>query len=587
MDAYTDAAGASLFAERYVLGELLGVGGSASVFMAHDARPEPGEPFAVALKLLHPHLAHEESARQAFLREAQRAATLVDPHIPRIRGAGVVDAGGVMQPWIALDLVAGPTLRDRVRESGPLSPTDAAAVVTGILAALSAAHAAGVVHRDLSPQNIMLAIDGDEPITESCVRVLDFGLADLTGHTTVGRDILLADADGASTAGGTRAGIVGNAHYMSPEQAQGRPVRAPSDLYQAGALLYFALTGKPPFPRGTVADVLEAHVSAPPPVPSALVPAARPFDRIVTRAMTKTPARRFRDAAEFRDALAEAVAAIAPAAAGGASEDGVGSASVVASAPPEDEQDATRVTRVLSPARGGLGVPATLVGPDESAAPARYAPSPASSGAVAIVVTAALLVGAGMWAGLSGAASTTAEPVFSPTAETTPPTPDPTVAADPTPLETPAPVVVESVLVPALAGTRADAERMLHAVGLTLGEVTRVDSPWDADTVLRHEPQAGASVSQGSAVAVTVASGQNLVPSVMGLEVATARLRLREAGFALAASDEALGGAVREQNPAAGSIAPVGSEIVVTVAPRTPTPTPTPTPMPTTSPGVP
>lgn len=585
MDTHTDAAGASLFAERYVLGELLGVGGSASVFMAHDARPEPGEPSVVALKLLHPHLAHEESARQAFLREAQRAATLADPHIPRIRGAGVVDAGGVMQPWIALDLVAGPTLRDRVRESGPLPPTVAAAVVTGILAALSAAHAAGVVHRDLSPQNIMLAVIDEEPLTESCVRVLDFGLADITGHTTVGRDILLADAG--SGDGGARAGIVGNAHYMSPEQAEGKPVRAPSDLYQAGALLYFALTGKPPFPRATVTDVLQAHVSAPPPVPSALVPAARPFDRIVTRAMTKTPARRFRDPAEFRDALADAVAAIAPTPAGSASDDGVDSASVVASAPPEDEQDATRVTRVLSPARGGLGVPAALVGPAEPAAPARYAPSPASSGAVAIVVTAALLVGAGMWAGLSGAARTTAEPVFSPTAETTPPTPEPTVAADPTPLETPAPVVVESVLVPALAGTLADAERMLQAVGLTLGEVTRVDSPWDADTVLRHEPQAGASVPQGSAVTVTVASGQNLVPSVVGLEVATARLRSREAGFALAASDETLGGAVRAQTPAAGSLAPVGSEIVVTVTPRTPTPTPTPTPTSTTTPGVP
>lgn len=580
---HTDADGASLFAERYVLGELLGVGGSASVFLAHDARPEPGEPAVVALKLLHPHLAHEESVRQAFLREAQRAATLADPHIPRIRGAGVVDVGGMMQPWIALDIVAGPTLRERVRESGPLPPTDAAAVVTGILTALSAAHAAGVVHRDLSPQNIMLAVIEGEPVTESCVRVLDFGLADITGHTTVGRDILLADAGG-SVGGG---GIVGNAQYMSPEQAQGRPVRAPSDLYQAGALLYFALTGKPPFPRGTVADVLEAHVSAPPPVPSALVPAARPFDRIVTRAMTKTPARRFRDAAEFRDALADAVRAAAPTPeSDDATEDGAEESAALAAG---DEHDATRVTRVLSPARGGLGVPAALAGPADPSVPARYAPSPASSGAVAIVVTAVILVGAGMWAGLSGAARTTGEPSFSPTAETAPQAPEPAVAADPTPLNTPAPVV-ETVLVPTLTGTLAEAERMLQDAGLSLGEVTRVETPWAADTVLRHEPQAGASVPRGSAVAVTVASGQNLVPSISGLEVATARLRLREAGFTLAARDSVVGATVSEQTPAAGTVAPVGSEIVVTLTARTPTPAPTPTaatPTPTATPGVP
>ena len=124
---------------RYALGELLGVGGTGSVFAAVDREAADAR---VAVKLLHPHLCADEAARAAFLREAARAADLIHPNIVRIHGAGLHDAAGVTMPWIALDLLDGPTLRERVAAAGPLPPAEAAAVVDGVLAGLAVAHAA-------------------------------------------------------------------------------------------------------------------------------------------------------------------------------------------------------------------------------------------------------------------------------------------------------------------------------------------------------------------------------------------------------------------------------------------------------------
>ncbi|WP_411701256.1 serine/threonine-protein kinase, partial [Conyzicola sp.] len=306
---------ATLIDGRYRLGELLGVGGSASVFAADDLADldDAGQPSSrVALKMLHPHLCETEASRDAFLREARQAQALRHPNIVAVRAYGLHDTGGVTMAWIALDLVDGESVGELVAARGRLDVTDAATVLDGVLAGLAVAHAAGLVHRDISPANVLItAHDGE--LLASHVLLVDFGLADVTGRTAVGRDVLLAESvgDSVTDATATDIGVIGNAAFMSPEQAQGKPVRAAGDLYQAGALLYFLLTGRVPYPRDTTAQVLEAHVSAPPPVPSVLAPAARPLDRVVTRAMTKTPARRFRHAAEFRAAIATAVEAVA------------------------------------------------------------------------------------------------------------------------------------------------------------------------------------------------------------------------------------------------------------------------------------
>ncbi|MGA1827363.1 serine/threonine-protein kinase, partial [Microbacterium sp.] len=284
-----------LISGRYRLGELLGTGGSASVFAAVDAI----DGAQVALKILHPHLSDRPAARDAFLAEARRAEPLRHPNIVGVLGVGVDEAGDAPLAWIALERAAGSSLSEHIATLGPLPPDEAAAVIDGILRALEAAHAIGLIHRDVSPANVMVAPDARGVLHVDGVRLLDFGLADAAGKSALGSDDLLSiEATG-------RAGVLGNVNYMSPEQVRGEAVDARGDLYQAGAVLYFALTGRPPFPRETTGQTMRAHLTAPPPVPSVLdrrIP--RTLDRVVVRAMLKDPGDRFASVGAMRAALA-------------------------------------------------------------------------------------------------------------------------------------------------------------------------------------------------------------------------------------------------------------------------------------------
>lgn len=227
-----------VIAGRFRLGELLGTGGSASVFAAVDERTA----LNVALKVLHPHLSERPAAREAFLAEARRAQPLRHPHIVGVLGVGVDHGADAPVAWIALERAAGSSLAQHVSRHGPLSPAEAVVVLDGVLQALEAAHAIGLIHRDVSPSNVMVARDASGAVAADGVRLLDFGLADAAGNAALGTDDLLSvDAKG-------RAGVMGNINYMSPEQVRGMPVDARGDVYQAGALLHFALTGRPPLP---------------------------------------------------------------------------------------------------------------------------------------------------------------------------------------------------------------------------------------------------------------------------------------------------------------------------------------------------
>ncbi|WP_164861859.1 serine/threonine-protein kinase, partial [Microbacterium sp. CPCC 204701] len=284
-----------VIAGRFRLGELLGTGGSASVYAAVDGRTGLG----IALKVLHPHLSERPAAREAFLAEARRAQPLRHPHIVGVLGVGVDHDGEAPVAWIALERAAGSSLSQHVARNGPLTPAHAVAVIDGVLRALEAAHAIGLIHRDVSPSNVMVVPDASGALASDGVRLLDFGLADATGTAAIGTDDLLSvDAKG-------RAGVMGNVNYMSPEQVRGMPVDARGDVYQAGALLHFALTGRPPFPCQTTGQTLRAHLEAPPPLPSASdgsIP--RGLDRVVVRAMLKDPADRFPSGAAMRAAVA-------------------------------------------------------------------------------------------------------------------------------------------------------------------------------------------------------------------------------------------------------------------------------------------
>ncbi|WP_084634947.1 serine/threonine protein kinase [Propionicicella superfundia] len=576
-----------LFGGRYVIGGLLGVGGSAAVYEAEDAQASPAEDDRVAVKVLHPQLCARVETREAFLREARLAQGLRHPNVVAVRGSGVYDAGGVTLAWIALELVTGPTLAEWVGKAGPAPPAVAVGVMDGVLAGLAAAHAHGLVHRDVSPRNVLLA--GSSAVlprgraSPGRAKLVDFGLADAAGRTTVGGDVLLTHDGGGDT-------VVGSAQYMSPEQARGRPVSASGDLYQAGALLYFLLTGQPPYPRGTADQVLQAHLSAPPPVPSVVVPAAHPLDRVVTTAMAKDPSRRFRDADEFRHALHHALEAatgtprtrVLPLGTGAPTE-------AVASIPGPGHQPsaAAPVVSDVSPAvppAAATSSPLSYLGPPveprSAAEPlaSEWGDDRSSGGLVAagVVVVTGLAVWAVVAAFASPAPSVLPTAPAPRTASLSPaaaPSPSASRTSAPSPSQTP---TVRTVAVPSLAGSLAEAEAALRRAGLTLGAVSRVQSASAEGQVLGQSPDAGEPAAPGSTVDVVVASGFNAVPSVAGLTLAAATAVVESAGLTAVpdSPDAAAARTVTGSLPAAGVVVRLGTRVALLVAPEATTPSP-------------
>ncbi len=570
----------TLFGGRYRLRGLLGVGGSAAVYEADDLQQGGEGPLRVAVKILHPHLCATAEARAAFLREAQRAGQLRHPNIVAVRASGLHDAGGMTMAWIALDYVEGPTLAEWVEGAGPLPPVAAAAVVRGILAGLAAAHSAGIVHRDVSPRNVILegaGVPRARSLEPGMARILDFGLADLAGRTTVGTDVLLSDGDEAGVAG-----VVGNPEYISPEQARGRAVSSAGDLYQVGALLYFLLTGQAPFPRASAAQVLEAHITAPPPVPSALVAAARPLDRVVTRAMAKEPEDRFPDVAGFLEAIDAALAR------GGLTHMRPGATYnptrvMALAARPElpgslhAEQHGIPLTRSPEPMLRSAA-PRTV----GSAGPTVPAPPPQNTAGIVAVVA---IVGLALLAVVStfAAPALSAHPL---------PTAEPTIArpSSPAAAPTPTPVVTsaspsDTIKVPKLRGNLDAARHQLLAAGLAVGQISGWLSPKPDGTVLSQVPKSGQFVPRGTAVAIHVAAGMNKVPSTAGLTVEAATAALEAAGF-IAATNPSVADStatVLRSEPRLGMVWHVGDTVTLILEDATPTPTPTPTSSPSPS----
>ncbi|WP_395244614.1 PASTA domain-containing protein [Agromyces sp. MMS24-K17] len=588
-----------LISARFRLGELLGTGGSASVFAAVDT--ESGA--SVALKLLHPHLSERAAVREAFFEEARRAEPLRHPNLAGVLGVGTHDADPPMA-WIAFELAPGQSLAEHVERHGQLDVAESLAVLDGVLRALAAAHAIGLVHRDVSPANVMVAPDASGRITVDGVRLLDFGLADAAGRAALGTDVLRSEA----APGGGRAGVIGNVNSMSPEQVRGEAVDERGDLYQAGAVGYFALTGHPPFARATPAETMRAHLVAPPPVPSVLdsrIP--RRVDRIVVRALLKDPADRFGSAAEMRAAVAEAAESVE--ADGGrrpAEASGGLAASRVATDLIRPRPDAP--TRVLGSTRVEATAPSTQATVVQ-ARPVRRAPGTAGaagatgSGAGGRSRPPATRVRrpvAGWIVGLAlaGAVATTlalaanAPAVDVPGSEPTPSAPVPQVVASAEPEPTATPGAEDEAPVPqvpvpdVVAGTLDEALRALADAGLEAGTYTVVDSERPGDTVLASTPSAGEPLRRGAAVALTIASGFNRVPSVTGLGRGEALAALQRAGFTVAIGSRQVagvaGGAIVGTEPATDAQLALGTTVTLLEAetpPRaTPTPTPTPTP---------
>jgi drug/metabolite transporter (DMT)-like permease len=281
-----DAAG--LFASRYRILRLLGRGGMGAVYEAEDVRLKRH----VALKFLGADLAALPHARSRFLREAQAAAALDDPHVCTVYEAG--EHGG--RAFIAMAFIEGPTLKDRIA-AGPLAIDDAVAVARDVAAGLAAAHACGVVHRDIKPGNVLLA-------GERGARITDFGLARLEGA---------GESSRTAGAGGTPA-------YMSPEQVQGLPIDHRTDIWSLGCVMHEMLTGRSPFSTASRhADVFAIVHGPPPPVAAWRPEVPGPLAAIVDRCLQPDLRRRYQRAVDVLadlDALLSVAAAarVAPAA---------------------------------------------------------------------------------------------------------------------------------------------------------------------------------------------------------------------------------------------------------------------------------
>jgi eukaryotic-like serine/threonine-protein kinase len=264
--------------DRYVLRGELGRGGMATVHRALDDVLER----EVAVKLLHAHLADDPAFLDRFRREARAAAALDHPNVVAVHDWGETDEGA----YLVLQLVEGPSLRDVLRRHGRLDPAQALAVLGPAARGLGAAHVAGLVHRDVKPENLLLGRDGT-------VRVTDFGLARAAASatSTFGADVL-----------------VGSPHYLSPEAVRGRPLDPRADVYALGVVLFECLTGRPPHEGESPFATAVQHTSRRVPPPSEHVDGIPPaIDELVVAATAHDPDDRPDDGRDFADAFAHAL----------------------------------------------------------------------------------------------------------------------------------------------------------------------------------------------------------------------------------------------------------------------------------------
>ena len=316
----------------YLLEEQVGAGGMAVVFRARDERLRR----AVAVKILAPALAADESFRRRFIRESRAAAAVEDPHIIPVHEAGQAD--GVL--FIAMRYVTGGDVRTLLRRSGPLPSAQAVAIISAVASALDSAHAAGLVHRDVKPANMLLDVAPGRP---DHVYLSDFGLS-----------------KGVLSRGLTEAGrFMGTVGYSAPEQIQGRPVDGRADQYALACTAFELLAGTAVFPRDQVFAVMYAHLSEPPPPLTGRRPGTPDAaDTVFARALAKEPDDRYASCGEFASALRAAFGLPHQAAAepGGITAAGSGAPAVTA---PGRPSSSARGKRHAVSRRTMLGLAAT------------------------------------------------------------------------------------------------------------------------------------------------------------------------------------------------------------------------------------
>ena len=591
-----------LLNERYLVGPRIARGGMAVVYEGTDTRLER----RVALKVMHPGLAEDPEFVQRFVREARSAARLSHPNIVAVHDQGA-DEGEI---YLVMEHVTGSTLRDLLRARGRLTVNEALDILDPLLDALTAAHTAGLVHRDVKPENVLITDDGR-------IKVADFGLARATSSIT----------------NATQGVLIGTVAYLSPEQVRGATGDERSDVYSAGICLFEMLTGHPPYDGDTPTVVAVRHANEDVPAPSSLVPGLpAALDALVAGATTRDPQVRYRDAEGFLAAsratrqrlglpqaaplaqqapepafhdtlvVSHELPATSRAAAPVAAWAGVAARSTAtnregsegASQPPGSHHTGV-LPRELDAEGSGRGPAAS----SKSARGSKNPKTPRRSrrGLIAFFVVMALAIGAGTaaWAlartpqvdvpaviGLSQAAAQDklaaaglsvafANDVFSEKVPvgnviSTTPAAAASVAADST-VTLALSKGPERYAVPNLAGrTTADATSALKATKLSPGRTTEAfSSTVGKGLVISTDPKAGTKLKRDTTVNLTVSKGAQpiKVPTVTGKTQAQAQAALTSAGLKFKVSQQfsatVANGIVISQSPTSGTLARGGT----------------------------
>ena len=512
---------------RYRVESLIARGGMATVYLGTDTRLDR----TVALKIMHAELANDEDFVRRFVGEARSVARLSHPNVVTVFDQGA--DGRTL--YLAMEHVPGRTLRDLLNERGQLSPREALDIMDGVLAGLAAAHDAGMAHRDVKPENVLLT-------DTHAVKVADFGLARL--HA------------GASQ---TKSGmIIGTAAYLAPEQVSGARTDARTDVYAAGVMLFELLTGRQPHTGDTPLAVAYKHVNEVVPPPSSSVPGLPPaLDALVALATSRDPELRPGDAGQFlraitgvRHGLPLGSFPVSPAASGpGSASSGTPQAGLVIPPRGWPEQPPARpgqdlVPGMAPPARQSYGAPYPA---PPSGAPAaqvpvaatqQFQPDPYRPGSQhTLIVSGGPAIGSPYGPPPPARYRGPSEPrlqrlLFSRRLAYL----SAGVAA----------VLVIGVLawwltagqytkVPQVAGmTMATAQAELRSAGFTVTTAkAQLDNRVARGQVIRSSPAAGAQVQKGASITLFPSAGPHRisVPQVTGLVLAAAQAALRHAGL--------------------------------------------------------
>lgn len=488
------------FGNRYQVTEKIGMGGMAEVFKATDSTLGR----TVAVKVMLPQYAADANFAARFRQEAQAAANLSSPYIVNIYDWGK-DRDSY---YIVMEYVRGTDLKTAIQQRGKIHPRKVAEIGSQVCSALSVAHGYDIIHRDIKSANIMVQADGN-------VKVMDFGIAQ------AGRPGMTTDSS-----------VLGTAHYVSPEQAQGKKLTPASDLYSLGVVMYEAATGQLPFDGPDVVSVAMKQVNEAPVPPRQINPDIDPqLERIIMRALEKNPEQRYATANEMKRAIDDYLhGRVSPAAAAAAAAP----TQVLNGAAP---YPAAGATTVMNPSNGvrTAGMPATQ-GKNAAGKPGKKG----HRGLIALVVIV-LLVAAGIGiAFASGAFSS-------------------------------------HVTVPDVTGkTLAEATSTLEKSNLQQGNLRyETSDSVEKDHVISQDPAGNSSASSGSKVNLVISTGktsENLVsvPNLMGLTPSEAERALSEAGLVGSSeqesSDSYEAGKIFKQNPSSGTQVASGSTITYTVS---------------------